>query len=416
MKHVAVIGAGISGLSAAYFLSRKHRVTLYEREARLGGHTNTVLVESPEGVVALDTGFLVHNVSTYPSLVRLFEEIGVETFESDMSFSVSCPTTGFEYGSRGLGGFFAQPVNVWRLAHYRLFFDIIRFNRDAPSVLTEHGAERSTVDDYLRDRHFGAEFVDRYLAPMASAIWSSSLDGIMRFPIQMLVQFMQNHGMLSVGAHPAWRVVRGGSHTYIPRLTAPLGDAIHTGVAPRSVRRHETGVTLGFADRGDQIVDDVVFACPGDEVLPLLADASPTEREVFGQFASTANETWLHTDTRLLPSAPRARAAWNYRLGGASHASPSVTYDLNRLQGLAGPTTYCVTLNPTIAIAAPNVIARFHYRHPRFTLGVLAAQRRWREVSGVRRTHFCGAYWRYGFHEDGLRSAVRVAADFGVHW
>lgn len=416
MRHVAVVGAGISGLAAAYFLSRRYRVTLFEREGRLGGHTHTVIVDGRTGPLALDTGFLVHNERTYPNLVRLFREIGIETRETDMSFSVACQATGLEYSSRGLAGFFAQPRSLARPAHYRLLAEIVRFNREAPQVLAEPGAERWTLGDYLADRRYGSEFVERYLLPMTSAVWSSSLDDVRRFPAQALVRFMQNHGMLSVASHPTWRVLQGGSHTYIPKLVAPLRGGVHTGAILRSVRRHDTGATLTFANRPPVEADEVVFACHGDQVLPLLADPSDAEREVFREFTTTANETWLHTDARMLPTVPRARASWNYRLGAAPETPPSVTYDLNRLQGLSGPETYCVTLNPRVPLDERSVIGRFDYRHPRVTLGSIRAQGRWREVSGRRHTHYCGAYWRYGFHEDGLVSALRVASDLGVEW
>lgn len=416
MRHIAVVGSGIAGLSAAYFLSRLYRVTLFERADRLGGHTNTVVVDGASGPLALDTGFLVHNERTYPNLVRLFREIGVETAATDMSFSVACQATGFEYSSRGLGGFFAQPRNLARPRHYQLLADIVRFNREAPGVLTEPGAEAWTLGDYLADRKFGGEFVDRYLLPMTSAVWSSSLDDVRRFPAQALVRFMENHGMLSVSSHPSWRVVRGGSHTYIPKLVAPLAGAVHTGAHLLSVFRHEAGVSLRFANRPPEEVDAVVFACHGDQVLPLLADPTEAEREVFGAFTTTANETWLHTDRRLLPAATRAHASWNYRLGASPDTPPSVTYDLNRLQGIGGDTAYCVTLNPRSPLAQGSVLGRFEYRHPRVTLESLQSQARWREVSGTRRTHYCGAYWRYGFHEDGLVSALRVARDLGVEW
>jgi predicted NAD/FAD-binding protein len=416
MKHVAVIGSGIAGLAAAYFLSRRHRVTLFERAGRLGGHTHTVVVEGPGGPVSLDTGFLVHNARTYPNLVRLFAELGVETDASDMSFSVSCPASNFEYSSRGLQGFFAQPHRLVRPAHYRLLRDILRFNREASRVMTTPGAESWTLADFLRGQRYSDEFAARYLAPMASAIWSSSLDSIHRFPAQTLVRFMENHGMLAVGSHPTWRVVRDGSHTYIPRLTAPLDGAVHTDVRLQSVRRHEDGVSLTFADRPDLRVDDVVFACHGDQVLGLLADPTDAERQVFRHFTTTANEAWLHTDSRALPAAPWAHASWNYRLGGTAGAAPAVTYHLNRLQGITGSTDYCVTLNPRTALDDDCVIRRIAYRHPKVTLESVGAQARWREVSGVGRTHYCGAYWRHGFHEDGLMSALRVAANLGVHW
>lgn len=416
MKHVAVIGAGVSGLVAAYLLSRRHRVTLYERDARLGGHAHTVVVEGEHGPLPLDTGFLVHNPAAYPLLVRLFSELGVETTESDMSFSVSCHATGLEYSSRGLRGFFADPKNRVRRPHYQLLADIVRFNREAPVLLDAPGAEHLTLGEFLQRRRYGSDFVVRYLLPMTSAVWSSSLEGIDRFPAQALVRFMHNHGMLSVLRHPAWRVVTGGSHTYVQRLVSATRAEVRTEARLVAVCRHESGVVLRFEDRPAEHVDEVVFACHGDQVRPLLADPTDAEREVFASFATTRNDTWLHTDARLLPSLPWAQASWNYRLGGAADTPPMVTYDLNRLQGITAPTRYCVTLNPRLPIDSERVIARFEYRHPIFSAAALRAQARWGEVSGVRRTHYCGAYWRYGFHEDGVFSAVRVASALGVSW
>jgi predicted NAD/FAD-binding protein len=416
VKDIAVVGAGIAGLAAAYLISRRHRVWLYEREPRLGGHTHTIVVDDETGPQALDTGFLVHNDWTYPNLVRLFAELGVATRPSDMSFSVACPRSGLEYSSRGLRGFFAQRRRIVSLDQFRLLRDIVRFNREAPAVLETPGAEHWTLKDYLDRQRFGRAFAERYLVPMASAIWSTSFLGIHAFPVQTLVRFMQNHGMLSVGAHPAWRVVVGGSHAYIPRLTAALDGRVCTGARLTTIHRAESDVTLHFSDRPPQRVDEVVLACHGDQVLPLLAEPTPIERDVFRHFTTTANETWLHRDRRFLPDATWAQASWNYRLSSDLDAAPSVTYHLNRLQGLTCPTTFCVTLNPRTEVAPENVIRRLSYRHPRYTLASVAAQARWREVSARNRTHYCGAYWRYGFHEDGLLSAIRVAADLGVPW
>jgi predicted NAD/FAD-binding protein len=332
-----------------------------------------------------------------------------------MSFSVTCPITGFEYSSRGASGFFAQPRNLLKFEHYLLLRDIMRFNRESLSVLEAVDGSAWTLGDYLDANRYGDAFVHRYLIPMTAAIWSASFDGLRQFPAQMLVRFMHNHGMLAIGDHPLWHVVRGGSHSYIPQLVAPVAE-VHLDVQLQSVSRDESHVTLTFAGRSPQRVDDIVFACHGDQVLSLLLDPTDAEREVFREFTTTANETWLHSDARFLPRTTRARASWNYRLGGDDAAPPSVTYHLNRLQGLRTATDYCVTLNPREPIAADTVIRRMQYRHPRFTLGAVRAQRRWNEVSGVRRTHYCGAYWRYGFHEDGLVSAIRVAEALGVTW
>lgn len=418
MKHIAVIGAGISGLAAAYLLSRRHRVTLVERDTRLGGHTHTVVVDGPSGPIALDTGFLVHNTHTYPHLVRLFAEIGVETQPSDMSFSVWCPTTGFAYSSRGLSGYFAQPRNLVRAGHHRLLRDIFRFHRDAPGVLARPDTRHWTVGDFLRDRRFGDEFAPRYLVPMTSAIWSASAESVDRFPIHTLLQFLLNHGLLAMRGQPIWRVVRGGSHTYIPRLTAPLtnhGEVI-TSAGLVSILRGERGVVLTFARRPGLQVDEVVLACHGDQVLPLLANPTDQEREVFSQFTTTANEAWLHTDSAALPREAAARASWNYRLSGGASSPPSVTYHLNRLQRIDSAIDYCVTLNPRWTIDPTSVLRRMEYRHPQVTRESVRAQARWREVSGALRTHYCGAYWGHGFHEDGLMSAMRVADALGVAW
>ena len=416
MKSIAVIGAGISGLAAAYLLSRRHRVQLFEKEQRLGGHTNTVVIATPHGSVPLDTGFLVHNDRTYPNLVRLFGELGVATRDSDMSFAVSCRRTGLEYSSRGANGFFAQRRNLVSPSHLSLLREIVRFNREALALLEAPDGDRHTLGDFLESRRFGESFTHRYLLPMASAIWSASLDAIRSFPALTLIRFFDNHGLLSLHAQPTWKVVAGGSHTYIPKLVAPLSGHVHEGAAIQAVRRSEDAVTLTFRDRPSMRFDEVVFACHGDQVLPILGDPSDRERDVLSCFTTTTNVAWLHTDASVLPMQRRARASWNYRLAADADAAPTVTYDLNRLQGLTSPEQYCVTLNPNGGIDERRVLRRFVYRHPLYTREAIRAQARWAEVSGVNRTHYCGAYWRYGFHEDGLHSALRVARALGVEW
>ncbi len=416
MKSIAVVGAGISGLAVASLLSRRHRVDLFEQERRLGGHTHTVLVDGPTGALPLDTGFLVHNDRTYPNLVRLFAELGVATRDSDMSFAVSCRRSGLEYSSRGANGFFAQRRNLVSPTHLSLLREIVRFNREAPALLGAPDAERQTLGDFLDSRRFGEGFTHRYLFPMASAIWSASLDAIRSFPALTLIRFFDNHGLLSMSAQPTWKVVAGGSHTYIPKLVARLSGDVHEGARIEAVRRNEAGVTIAFRDRPSMAFDDVVFACHGDQVLSLLADPSDRERSVFEGFTTTTNVAWLHTDASVLPAQARARASWNYRLAADADAPPTVTYDLNRLQGLTAPEQYCVTLNPAGGIDERRVLGRFVSRHPLYTREAIRAQRLWGDVSGVNRTHYCGAYWFYGFHEDGLNSALRVARALGVEW
>jgi len=415
MKQVAVIGSGISGLATAYLLSRKHVVTLFEKDGRLGGHTHTVVVDRPSGPVALDTGFLVHNDRTYPRLVRLFAELGVDTAPSDMSFSVSCERTGLEYSSRGANGFFAQRRNLWNLEHLRLLREILRFNGNAGRLLQLRGAD-ATVGDLLDEGRFSEAFAARYLLPMASAIWSAPMAAIRAFPALTMVRFLENHGLLAVNGQPIWKVVRGGSHSYIPRMAAPFKERVHTHAAIERVSRGDRGVTLVFFDRPEMQFDEVVFACHGNQVLPLLQNPSDTEREVFSAFRTTTNCATLHTDSRLLPRRAAARASWNYRLSATEEAAPTVTYDLNRLQTLPTDETFCVTLNDRGEVDPATVIRRIPYAHPEYTSDTVRAQARWREVSGANRTHYAGAYWFYGFHEDGVRSAERVAVDFGVTW
>jgi predicted NAD/FAD-binding protein len=292
----------------------------------------------------------------------------------------------------------------------------VRFNRDAPALLRAPDAERHTLGDFLESRRFGDAFIHRYLLPMASAIWSASPDAIRSFPAVTLIRFLDNHGLLSLHAQPTWKVVAGGSDIYIPALIAPLSSGIHLGAQIDSVRRTERDVTIAFRDRPAMQFDEVVFACHGDQVLSLLADPNDRERDVLANFTTTGNVAWLHTDASVLPLREPARASWHYRLAGAPDVAPTVTYDLNRLQGLATPEQYCVTLNPDDHIDERRVLRRFVYRHPLYTRAAVGAQKQWREVSGVNRTHYCGAYWSYGFHEDGLNSAIRVAGTLGVAW
>jgi len=415
MVRVAVVGSGISGLAAAWLLSRRFEVSLFEADHRLGGHTHTVEVETAAGRLALDTGFLVHNTRTYPNLVRLFDELGVATQDSDMSFSVSDPRSGLEYGSRGAAGFFAQPRNLLRPAHYHLLSEIVRFNREARALLTQSGYEGLTLGRFLAERGFERPFTRYYLLPMASAIWSAPLEAMTSFPAFTFIRFFQNHGLLGITGQPTWRVVAGGSHRYIPALTAPLSGRVFTHAPVERIMRGPENVTLQFATRAPESFDQVVLACHGDQALRLLDVPSEAERAVLGQFRTSANDAWLHTDESWLPRNPRARASWNYRLADGD-GPPTVTYDLNRLQTLPTTARYCVTLNPDRPIPEHAVLARLAYRHPLYDLTAIRAQARWPDVSGVNRTHFCGAYWGTGFHEDGLNSAIRVASTLGVAW
>jgi predicted NAD/FAD-binding protein len=410
MKRIAVIGSGISGLAAAYYLSRKHEVHVFEKDSRIGGHTHTVVTESSRGPLPVDTGFIVHNERTYPNFCRLMSELRVEAAPSDMSFAVYSPSTGFEYSSHGLRGYFSQKRNLFRPAHWALLGEILRFNRLAPRLLDQ--PDDITLGKFLETGNYSTAFRERYLYPMASAVWSMTPDAVDSFPAVTLVRFFANHGMLGINTHPKWKVIRGGSHSYLPPLTKPFQERIHTGVEIQSVERKESCVVLRFAGRPEAHFDDVVFACHGNQILPLLKDATPKEREVLGNFSTTANEAVLHRDSTLLPRRREARASWNYQLGDRGRVS--LTYHMNRLQSLPVPEDYCVSLNTNGDVDSSKVIRRMIYHHPLFTRAAVRAQDRWNEISGIMRTHFCGAYWFYGFHEDGVNSALRVASALGA--
>ena len=402
-------------MAAAYLLSQKHEVSLFEKEPRLGGHTHTHAIETGRGVLPIDTGFIVHNDRTYPNLVRLFRQMGIARQASDMSFGVSCRKTGFEYSSRGLGGFFAGRRNWFRPGHYRFLAEIMRFNREARMLLQDPANSDITLGDYLRVHQFRGDFTRYYMHPMAAAVWSTSPEEIEDFPAFTLIRFLENHGLLGLTGAPQWYVLEGGSSVYIPPLTAPYKERIRLGARIDGVTRTRQGVQIGFEDRPPEMFDEVVFACHAPQTLQLLKDASPVERQVLSGFCTSRNETVLHTDSSLLPRRRGARASWNYHLGTRPRQA-TLTYHMNRLQSLPTQEDYCVTLNDTQSVDEGKILREMTYFHPLYTLEAVRAQARWPEISGRNRTHFCGAYWFYGFHEDGLNSAIRVAEKLGVTW
>nr|WP_297460434.1 FAD-dependent oxidoreductase [uncultured Halomonas sp.] len=414
-QRIAVIGSGISGMTAGHVLSRRHRVSLFEASERLGGHTATVDVRSDGRDHAIDTGFIVFNDWTYPHFQRLLARLGVAAQPTEMSFSVHEAHADFEYNGHTLASLFAQRRNLLSPRFYRLLADILRFNR---SARRDHDSGRlsatTTLGDYLDQGRYGEDFRQRYLLPMGAAIWSASIADLERFPLTFFVRFFHNHGLLSVDHRPQWYTLIGGSRRYIPALTAPYSERIHLDCPVHSISRDVSGVTL-HSSRGEERFDQVVLACHADQALALLADASPAERELLGALPFQDNEVVLHTDTRLLPRRRRAWASWNYRLDGRdTDARASVTYNMNILQRIDAPQTFCVTLNDSDAIDPAKVLGRYRYAHPRFTLAGQAAQARHDEISGTaNRTHYCGAYWRNGFHEDGVWSALRVAEALG---
>ncbi|HEX6356164.1 NAD(P)/FAD-dependent oxidoreductase [Actinophytocola sp.] len=410
---VAVVGAGVAGLTAAYLLQRRYEVHLFEAAPRLGGHAHTHDVPGTTGSVAVDSGFIVHNERTYPNLLRLFAELGVATQDSEMSMSVRCLGCGLEYaGARRLPGLFPRAGYLFRGRYLRLLGEIPQFHRRARRMLLA-GGDDVTLGEFAAD--YSRYFTEHFLLPMVSAVWSAPEEVSRAYPVRYLFEFLAHHGLLSVGGSPTWRTVVGGSREYVERAAKGL-TAVHAGTPVWSVLRRTGGVEV--RDDADEVhtVDRVVLATHADQALALLADPTPKEKRVLGAFSYSRNETWLHTDTSLLPAARGARASWNYlKPACAGTDRVLVSYDMNRLMRLPGPTPYVVTLNATDRVAPAKVLATMTYEHPVYTTESIAAQR---ELSGLNtaRTAFAGAYHGWGFHEDGCASGVRAAAAFGVEW
>ncbi|MER5728840.1 FAD-dependent oxidoreductase [Streptomyces sp. NPDC002138] len=417
----AVIGGGVSGLTAAYVLARERDVTLFEADDRLGGHAHTHDLKGSDGLVrSVDSGFIVHNDRTYPRLLRLFDELGVATRNTTMSMSVHCEECGLEYaGARGPRGLFARPRSAARPAYLRMLARIPAFHRRARQLLAAPpGDGEPTLGEFLRAHRFGAYFAAHFAIPLVSCVWSCPEDTALRYPARYLFRFLDHHGMLSVGGSPQWRTVSGGSATYVHRVHERLGAAaVRTSAPVRALARGPQGVRIALADGTWATYDSVVVAVHADRALALLADPTPAERAVLGAFAYSRNRTVLHTDASVLPSSPGARACWNFRLSGCrpGDARVRVSYDMNRLQGLDGPEPYVVTLNADGGVAPELVLAEMDYEHPVYTPESVAAQQRLPELSGPV-TAFAGAYHGWGFHEDGCRSGAEAAAALGVVW
>lgn len=409
---VAIVGTGVSGLVAAYLLRRDHELTIFEADARIGGHTHTVLVDRPGGPLPVDTGFIVYNEPCYPNFTRLLAQLGVATQPSDMSFSVQCAATGLEYNGTSLDGLFAQRRNLLRPGFFLLLRDIARFYRDARALLAGDD-DALTVDQMVAQQGYSQAFVRQHLVPMGAAIWSADPRSFGSFPARYLAGFLNNHGMLNLYERPRWRTISGGSRQYVDKITADFCDRIRLKTPVESVRRFEDRVEVTPRGGATERFDELILAVHSDQALALLADPSPTERDILGVMAYQPNETVLHTDDRLLPRSRRARASWNYFVPREGATAATVTYHMNRLQSLATQEDYCVTLNRTAEIDRGKIIRTQTYHHPVYSTRSIAAQKRWAEISGVRRTHYCGAYWGYGFHEDGVRTALAVGRAFG---
>jgi predicted NAD/FAD-binding protein len=408
---IAIIGAGIAGNVAASRLHGSHEITVFEAASHVGGHSHTHDIEVAGRRVAVDTGFIVYNERTYPRFTALLASLGVATQPSRMSFSVRDEATELEYNGTSLNALFAQRRNLLRPSFVGMVRDILRFNREAPRLLAQAGPELS-LGRYLHEGRYGRAFRQQYILPMGAAIWSAEPASMLAFPARFFVRFLHNHGMLSVDDRPVWRTVTGGSARYVERLTAPFRQRIRVASPVESVRRLPGAVVVKPRGQEAERFDVVFLACHSDQALRLLADPSVAEREVLGAIPYQRNEAVLHTDCRLLPRRRLAHAAWNYHVLPGEQRPVALTYHMNILQQLDLPVPLLVTLNRTDTIDPAQVLGRMNYDHPVFTLASVAAQARHRELNGARGTYFCGAWWRNGFHEDGVVSAEAAVAHF----
>lgn len=409
--NIAIVGTGIAGMSAAWLLSKAHRVTVYEKSPRIGGHSNTVTMPFRGGSLPVDMGFIVYNERTYPNLTALFQHLGVPTKASDMSFAVSLDAGALEYAGTGLGGLLAQPRNMLRPRFWSMVADVLRFYRTAPKNgrLATSG---ESLGDYLRSRGYGEAFVQDHLLPMAAAIWSTPVARIADHPAASFIRFCDNHGLLQLRHRPVWRTVVGGSRAYVERLTAAYRNNIRIGCGVRSMARHEDCVMLRLCSGETVRHDQVVIATHSDQALALLERPTRAEQTILGALRYGENAAVMHADARLMPRRRKVWASWNF-IGGDPGALPCVTYWMNRLQGLPPDIPVFVTLNPQREPAAEQIIRRETYAHPIFDAAAISAQRQLWSLQGMQRTWYCGAYFGAGFHEDGLQAGLAVAEQLG---
>ena len=412
MKKIAIIGSGISGLTCAYLLAKKYDITVFEKNDYIGGHTATVDVEHNGEKHAIDTGFIVCNNKTYPNFLKLLSQIGVDYKDTEMSFSVHNVQSQLEYNGNNLNSLFAQRSNIFRPSFWLLIREILRFNKVCKSLYEQDIDVNLTLGDLLEKEAFSDHFCQHYILPMGAAIWSTSLQEMRDFELKFFVRFFYNHGLLNISDRPQWHVIKGGSREYVKPLTQAFKDRIELNSQITSVTRCNDGVTLHFNDGKSRDFDDVIFACHSDQALALLGDATTQEQSVLGSIPYSENEVVLHTDINLLPKRRLAWASWNYRLDSNNPRPAAVTYNMNILQGLKSETTFCVTLNQTNQIDPSKVLRKFIYHHPVFNKQSMHAQQQRLDICGQNNTHFCGAYWYNGFHEDGVRSALDVCKRF----
>ena len=409
---IGIVGSGISGLSCAYFLAKSHDVTVFESETKIGGHTATFDVQLDDNNYQVDTGFIVFNDRNYPNFVRLIEELDVAKKTTSMGFSLSDAQTGIEYAGTNLDTIFAQRQNIFSWSFLTMLKDIIRFNKQATNDLKTNNIEPAeNLGYYLKRNRYSKIFVDKYLVAMGSAIWSADWDNVLEFPAIFFVSFFHNHGLLSIRNRPQWYVIQGGSREYLAPLISGFRDNILTNCRVKSVLREgKDNVRVQVESGKTYYFDQIVIATHSDQALNILEDPCEEEKKILGAIPYQVNEVILHTDTQLLPDNPKVWSSWNYRLKSNKNRA-SVTYNMNILQGISAPETFCITLNDSSSINTSKILGKFEYQHPVFSFNACSAQKHWTSINGVSNTWYCGAYWGNGFHEDGVNSALKIVKE-----
>ncbi|MDX1518969.1 MAG: FAD-dependent oxidoreductase [Gammaproteobacteria bacterium] len=412
-RKIAIVGAGISGLTCAWLLNEKHEITLFEANNYIGGHTNTVKVPDNGRPVPVDTGFIVFNEQNYPNLCRLFDRLGVPYQDSDMSFSVHCEESGLVYNGTSIPSLFAQKRNLLNLPFLGMLKEILHFHGKAESIINNGIDDSVTVGEFVHKQGYSDIFFKKFLVPLGASLWSSPADRFREFPVKFVLEFLRNHSMLQVNGRPTWKTVTGGSSRYVGEMIRPYMDRIRLNSPVKSIRRSGKQVAVVLENNSVEYFDDVIIAAHSDQALRMLANPDEDEQEILGAFRYEKNEVVLHTDTGLLPPVKHAWGSWNYRILEDMTRPAAVTYNMNLLQSLETDQTYCVSLNQTRDIDKNRIIASFNYSHPQFSPGRDQFQSRHQDLIRHQGISYCGAYWGYGFHEDGVRSALAVCSEFG---
>ena len=402
---IAIIGSGISGLTAAYLLNHDHEITLYEANDHIGGHTHTHDIEIEGKIWAVDSGFIVYNERTYPNFIRILDELGVERKPTRMGFSVKSVSNNLEYAGHSLDGLFSQRRNLIRLSFWRMIKSILRFKKESEEQLNELPLDM-TIGSFLEKNHYPSEFIKHFIIPMGAAIWSTMPNMMTEIPAVFFIRFFQNHGILAIKDKPTWWVINGGSKNYVKKMTAGFTDRIMVSTPVKRVKRNDSIEIIAGSPQHMTRFDAVVFACHSDQALALLADPSYAENEILRAITYQKNDVLLHTDHSVLPTRRKAWSSWNYQLDSDPERPVALTYNMNILQGLESSVTFCVTLNDPEAVSPDRIIKEITYHHPLITVESISAQKRKNEISGVNNTYYCGAYWHNGFHEDGVVSAM----------